>query len=208
MSRVYVASIVLLSAFVAGKATAQEPQSFEEPRVTEAVPEPASPQPTPAASSRRTPPRAYDPFQLKVTGGAMYHRIFTLPFYGADVGLAIGGQPGEHGAFYGTLNVFRGRTEYGLTTTMVRAGAAGEGVFDRFRAGAGIEVLYLGFKRVGRGSNIDTPAVGVYGMLSLDVVKVDGSAVFAGARLDLDVTWQGSLAWGPGAFLGFRYGSR
>jgi hypothetical protein len=204
---VYVAAIALcLLTALARSAAAQEAQSYEEPRAAEAAPEPA-PTPTPAPS-RRTPSSAYDPFQLKMTGGAMYHRIFTLPFYGADVGLAFGGQPSEHGAFFATLNVFRGRTEYGLTTTMLRAGAAGEGVFDRFRAGAGVEVLYLGFKRVGRGSNIDTAALGVYGMLSLDVVKIDGSAIFAGVRLDLDATWQGDLAWGPGLFVGFRYGSR
>ena len=206
MRPVYVAAIALLSALVTRSAVAQEAQSFEEPRAAE--PEPSSPSAPPPTTVRRSPSSAYDPFQMKITGGAMYHRIFTLPFYGADVGLAFGGQPSEHGAFFATLNVFRGRTEYGLTTTMLRAGAAGEGVFDRFRAGAGVEVLYLGFKRVGRGSNIDTPALGVYGMLSLDVVKIDGSAIFAGARLDLDATWQGNLAWGPGAFLGFRYGSR
>jgi hypothetical protein len=202
--RAHVAALVSLGVLFTRHAVAQEAQSYEEPRAAEAEPSPAAAAPP----ARRSPSNAYDPFQMKLTGGAMYHRIFTLPFYGADVGLALGGQPSEHGAFYGTLNVFRGRTEYGLTTTMVRGGAAGEGVFDRFRAGGGIEVLYLGFKRVGRGSNIDAPALGLYGSLSLDLVKIDGSAIFLGARFDADMTWQGSFAWGPGAFLGFRYGSR
>jgi hypothetical protein len=179
-------------------ASAQEPQNVEDARASE------PPRPTEGRSAST----AYDPFQLKITGGALYRRIFTLPFYGADVGLSIGGQPSEHGAFYGTLHVFRGRTEYGLTTTMVRAGGAAEGVFDRFRPGLGVELLYLGFERVGRGSNIDTPALGVYGTLSLDVVKIDGSAIFLGARFDVDATWQADFAWGPGAYLGFRYGSR
>lgn len=80
-------------------------------------------------------------------------------------------------------------------------------VFDRFRAGGGVEGLYLGFKRVGRGTNIDTPALGAYANLSLDVVQIDHSALFLGARMDVDVTWQGSIVWGPGAYVGFRYGS-
>jgi hypothetical protein len=176
------------------------------------TPAPPATPPSPAAptviETKPTPPTA--PAQdgdekkwativgARFDGGYAIRRLFDIPIRGADIGGAIGGQPLEHGAFWGTLRVMIGSTESGLSFWDVHVGGEGEAVFDRFRIGGGLGFYLLGIARATKDQTIRTWGPEVRAFVRFDVIQADGFALFVRGAIQAGMEFYDSATiWGP-----------
>lgn len=173
----------------------------------QSVPAPAAPPPTvieanPAPAP--TPPEANGEKKwatvigARFDGGYAIRNLFDIPIRGADIGAAVGGQPLEHGAFWGGARVMIGSTESGLSFWDVHVGAEGEAVFDRFRIGGGVGFFLLGIARATASQTIRTWGPEIRAHARFDVLQSDGFALFVRAAIQAGYEFYDSASiWGP-----------
>jgi hypothetical protein len=182
-------------------------QVDSQPEQTETKPAPSTP-PAPTvieAKPTTTPAPSPDDEKKWATvvgarfdGGYAIRNLFDIPIRGADIGGAIGGQPLEHGAFWGTLRVMIGSTESGLSFWDVHVGGEGEAVFDRFRIGGGLGFYLLGIARATKDQTIRTWGPEVRAFVRFDVIQADGFALFVRGALQAGMEFYDSATiWGP-----------
>lgn len=194
------ALLALAAPLVASSALAQE--SEEAPAAAFADPQ--------DAVLPQIQPRGWHPgLSAMIDGGASYRWLYSTPFYGSNLQLALGGS-GKNAAVYGTVSGFFGRTEHGLPTYELKTGVLIEGFSERFRYGAGCEAGFLDMPRWTQpGDDMSSLGVGLAGHVSYDVWQSDKSAVMLGGRISgtayLTAHGDGpAMFWGPQLFLGVR----
>lgn len=157
-----------------------------------------TPNPTPAPSPDDKEKKWATIVGGRLDAGYAIRNLFDIPIRGADIGGAIGGQPLEHGAFWGTLRVMVGSTEAGLSFYDVHIGAEGEAVFDRFRIGGGLGLFVLGLSRATRSETINTWGPEVRAFARFDAIQSDGFAIFVRAAIQGAYEFYDSATiWGP-----------
>ncbi len=135
------------------------------------------------------------------SGGASYRRLFGVPLYTGVASLGFGVDSG-HLALYARGEYEGGRTDHGLQIRVIRVGGSAEGIFDRFRIGAGLSVSSVSFFRVTHREPIERVGVGLFGTTSFDIARFDDHALYLGVRGDLDFS---ASMYGVSAAFGFRY---
>lgn len=161
-----------------------------------------APEPAPVP----VPPRPMPPVSLRFDGGYAPRKLFSIPVTGADVGVAVGAQPSEHAAFWGSTRVLVAGTENGLRVWDVRVlGEAEYVALDRLRLGAGVGVFLLGVGRAARDETITSWGPVAQGMVRFDVVREDDYGIFLRGALSggYDV-YDSSAFWGPSIGAGFE----
>jgi hypothetical protein len=169
--------------------------------VPETVVEPEQ-APAPAPPPVATPPvveKVRPPASVRFDGGYAPRTLFTLPVTGADFGLAVGAQPKEAFAFWGSARGFIGSTENGLHTFDARL------LFEldllpheRLRIGLGFGGFLLGVTRAARDETIRTWGPVFEASLRFDAVRADSYAIFVRAAETVGYDFYDSSAWiGP-----------
>ena len=152
-------------------------------RADDGSPEPPAAEPHDAATKPASPVR----FGALLSGGVSYRSLYSFPIESWDMGLGAGAELGQHVAVYARGTYEQGRTPAGLSAQFFQLGASLEGVFGRFRPGIGVDGLnYFAVRRISSGAWIDRFGVGVFASLALDLLRVDGHALYVGARFDAD----------------------
>jgi hypothetical protein len=174
----------------------EETPAAPPPTVIQANPTPPPAQPAPAQPN--DPNKWATVVGARFDGGYAIRNLFDIPIRGADIGGAIGGQPLEHGAFWGVARVMIGSTESGLSFWDVHLGAEGEVVFDRFRLGGGLGLYLLGIARVTASQTIRTWGPEVRAHVRFDAIQADGFALFVRAAIQAGVEFYDDASiWGP-----------
>jgi len=176
------------------------PPAYAQVQATEVVEEAPPPQPEPQAAKPAEPkPPGWQPIVgARLDGGYALRRVFDIPMTGADIGGAIGAQPAEHGAFWGTLRGFIGSTEAGLHVWQLHFGAEGEAVIDRFRIGGGLGLMWLGIARITADQTIKTWGPEVSAHVRFDLIQTQAIAIYARAAISLAYEFYDSAKfWGP-----------
>ena len=169
------------------------PPAAPPPTVIEANPTPAPP---PAQSDGEK--KWASIIGARFDGGYAIRNLFDISIRGADIGAAIGGQPMEHGAFWGGARVMIGSTESGLSFWDVHLGAEGEAVFDRFRIGGGLGFFLLGIARATKDQTIRTWGPEIRAHVRFDLIQADGFALFVRAAIQAGYEFYDSATvWGP-----------
>lgn len=150
--------------------------------------------------------RVAKPYGFRIDGGHASRRLFDLGLGGADVGLALGGQPKRHFAWWVTPRFFYGGTDNGLRVITGRLGAELEAVYDPVRFGFGGAFMYATLSR----ASSQRPAIpGIGGELrafvQVDLVRDDDYAMFVRGSFDVSDA-SGGVQWGPTIALGFELG--
>jgi hypothetical protein len=203
MKRAFLPTVLSFVLLLPARAAAQVETQPE----TEAPPPavaPANPAPPPASAAPPAPPPPADPNKwatvvgARFDGGYAIRNLFDIPIRGADIGAAIGGQPLEHGAFWGVTRVMIGSTESGLSFWHVHMGAEGEVVFDRFRIGGGAGLYLLGIRRATAEQTIRTWGPEVRAHVRFDAIQADGFAIFVRAAIQAGIEFYDDASiWGP-----------
>ena len=169
----------------------------------EASPPPPPPTPAPTPDPPSPQPANGEKKWASIVGARLdgayaLRKLYDISIKGADIGGAIGAQPLEHGAFWGTVRVMIGSTESGLSFWDVHVGAEGEGVIDRFRFGGGIGGYMLGISRVTANQTIRTWGPEIRAFVRVDVVQSDGFALFVRGAVQAGFEFYDSATiWGP-----------
>ena len=162
--------------------------------------------PAPVAKPASEPSRDRSSL-LFLTAGAGYRRIYDIPFYGADLGFAIGGTT-FLGGLRGTADLMLGRTEFGLSTGALALGFLVDWPLgDAFHAGAGARGSVLTIDRITKSdvSKIGSPGAGIHGFGEWDFWQIDEvSSGMLQLRLTADV-YVGAFVWGPTLAVGLRH---
>lgn len=167
------------------------------PAVAQPSSQPA-PAPSPAPQEANGEKRWATIIGGRLDGGYALRKLYDISIKGADIGGALGAQPLEHGAFWGTVRVMIGSTESGLSFWDVHVGAEGEGVVDRLRFGGGIGGYMLGISRVTADQTIRTWGPEIRGFVRVDAVQSDGFALFVRAAIQAGLEFYDSATiWGP-----------
>jgi hypothetical protein len=177
-----------------GAPTEESPPPAPPPMIIGANPAPA---PAPAAPEDNEKKWATI-VGARFDGGYAIRSLFDIPIRGADIGGAIGGQPLEHGAFWGVLRVMVGSTEGGLSFWDVHVGGEGEAVFDRFRIGGGLGGYILGVARAPKSDTIRTWGPEIRAHVRFDAIQSDGFALFFRAAFQAGPEfYDDAKIWGP-----------
>lgn len=147
-------------------------------------------------------------FSMSVDLGFAYRHLYSAPVVGGEIEVGIGGALRAL-SVYGTFGAILGTTDQGLTTTRLAVGASLLfPVSDRVRLGVEPRFTYLAVQRVTKDTSMGGLGVGLYGIATIDVAKMDPGALYAGIRLGAE-PYPGSeplaVFWGGTLSLGFRY---
>ena len=156
-------------------------------RADDEAPPATSPPPAPVEAPAPGIPRYQPRPEVFLSGGASYRSIFSLPVDAWTVGGGVGLHVRDHAAVYALASFEQGQTAAGLATHFIDLGAGVDGVFGRVRPGIGLRVGDFGFRRISTGGWIDQVGVGATASLGVDVLKLDGHALFVGGCLEADV---------------------
>jgi len=157
------------------------------------APPPAQPAPPPPDD------KVHPPASVRFDGAYAPRKLFSLPVTGADFGVALGVQPKEAFAFWGSARGFIGSTENGLHTFDARM------LFEldllpheRVRIGLGLGGFVLGVTRAARDETIRTWGPLFEASLRVDVVRADSYGIFIRAAETIGYDLYDSSAWiGP-----------
>jgi len=139
---------------------------------------------------------------LKVAAGAFYNRIFAVEAYGGEGFVAIGSARNTS-SWDLNLQYARGTTAHGLDVAEWRIGWSWDWIFDRFRAGFGPNIGYVGIQRATDSQLIETIFIGLDVHASLDIIEVSELSAFF-ACLSFKVDGLNGGPWGPVLQIGFR----
>lgn len=212
----FVPALVIFSSTARAQDLFAPRDASEDPPAAAPAPAPAPTPEAPAAPAPDTnewwrakprPPRAHKPAAIRFDGAYAPRRLFSLGVTGADLGLAIGVQTTQHGAWWGTSRVSYGSTENGLTVWSTRFGAEYEVVFDPIRIGIGASVFAIGVDRAARDQTLLSFGVEGRTFARVDCMRSESFAMFLRAGLDAATeASSGSVFWGPAIGLGFELG--
>jgi hypothetical protein len=146
-------------------------------------------------------------FSSKFEAGPTVRRIFRVPVYGIDLGLALGSQT-RIGAFYGTLGGLIGATNLGLIAKQFAAGVAWEAPIGAFRLGIGLRSTLFGIERVSTDNTMWGLGGGAIANATYDLYEGEEHAVYLGVKAgadfldgdDLPILWGGSAIFGVRTF--------
>jgi hypothetical protein len=168
-----------------------EPSPVAEEKPAEATPAPAKP-------AEPEKPGWKTVIGARLDGGFALRRLYDIPMQGADIGGAIGAQPIEHGAFWGTVRAFVGSTEAGLRVVDIHVGAEGEAVIDRFRIGGGIGIMWLGVSRVTSDQSIKSWGPDFRAHARFDLIQAEAFAIYARVAISFaHELYDSANFWGP-----------
>ncbi len=175
-------------------------------------PAPQTPDPN-AADETLTPypPRRPERYQVRpeisASGGVVLRSLFSVPLYmgGGEVG--VGARLSERFAFHAAFDYEVGSTRHGLSTNVAEGACLFEGVWDRFRVGAGPGLLRFSLTRATNGSALWHFGVAARVITSFDIIQSDTVAVYLAARGEADWMFAGTLL-GAGVNLGFRFNTQ
>lgn len=170
---------------------ALQPSPARQPQAAEGPSRASAPTPTPT-------PTPAPVIGVRLDGGYSPRELLSLPVVGADMGLAAGGQPYRHAAFWGSTRLFLGSTENGLSVFSFRVGGEVEAVLDRFRIGGGLHIFVVGVSRAVREQTILSWGPALSASARVDVIQSEGFTLFARAAIDGGYEVRGgSTFWGP-----------
>jgi len=158
------------------------------------------PAPAPAPA-----PRGGGRSVTRVTVGGAARSLYDVGFWGAHLGVAWGGE-GPRGAWYFTVDGFGGATDQRLATGHLQLGFLGEGIFGRFRIGAGQRNGLFMVRRATDGSAMLVLTFGPRLTASYDLATVGKTTVLVGADAGVDLVLVAASAMLEGnVYLGFRF---
>ncbi|MBX3227665.1 MAG: hypothetical protein KIT84_15020 [Labilithrix sp.] len=195
------AVVLLLTPALAHADDGDLPAEEPAPAPTPAPPAPAPSAPAPAETPAPVRPQRQIPVGVRADGGYGLRALEKLPVSGADLGLAVGAQPGRHFAFWGEFRLFLGSTENGLGVKSGRFNFDLDIVIDRLRITLDPGIFVVGVDRATKNQTIVSWGPKLGAAARLDVLQSESFALFARAAIEGGPTFaDGSL------FGGFTFG--
>lgn len=151
-------------------------------------------------------------FGWKTNASLALRKVHDSAILGFEGDMSFGGET-RRGAFYGSVRMFGGKTEGGLTVGQFSVGPTLEWPLDIARFGFKPRLGYFWIDRVTSGDAMDALSLGLSAVLSADVYRSDGFAVAVGAEPVIEGLFsffelfdeQGTTGmYGVNAFLSFR----
>lgn len=144
---------------------------------------------------------------LKLSAGASYRQLVSIPVGAANISMALGSQA-RSGGWYGTLTGLFGSTENGLFVRQFSTGASWEAPLGRLHLGASLRVNYIAISRATLNMNMSDFGTGGLLFASFDLIKGKNYAVYAllDGGFDVFTGTDGSVTM-SGATLGAGYRS-
>lgn len=163
-----------------------------------------------ASSARAQEEPAPDPAPpdrifFSLDGGYAYQNVYSTGINAIDFSAVFGGELTRAFAVAAIVELARGWTEYGLTTTTIDLSPLFEGHYERFRFGGG---PHLGIIDVGRATGrgfLGSPGAGIFARTSFDLITFNEGhgAFFLVGKASAD--YVGTGLYGATVGLGVRF---
>ncbi len=149
-------------------------------------------------------------YGVKLSSGPAYRSFNDTHLSGGTLALGVGGEGRKLGVYF-TLSSLLTTTEVGLGAHTLHFGGGPEVLIGRARMGASLQLSALVISRVsGSSGSLVTGGAGASMFVSVDVLKLEGLAVFVSGHLTIDDFGKGNnsralIMWGPSAQAGLRF---
>jgi len=160
------------------------------------------PEPLPPDAMAGLPPLRRRFFFAPELGGT-YLRLFDTPVQLFDFRVRLGGI-GPHSLGWGMLDISRGQSEFGLASSLMVVGGGGAARIGRAHVGAGGRVGGIWFQRVTDDSFFGRAFFGLEGLVSVDLVEVEGDRALYLSAIPAFDQISGESMWSIAVHVGFR----
>jgi hypothetical protein len=141
---------------------------------------------------------------VRFTAGAGLRNLYRQVFYGGEVQAAFGRERGRN-AYYFSLSLLAGASQYALVACHPQIGFLWERLFDGVRAGIGVNTGWLVLRRATTGQPLGPVTHGLRFVLSFDVHRSDsGSVLFLGGQAGIYADFFAAPTADVGLVLGVR----